>query len=39
VGLTHVDAECALEALSLLGLEVDETSAAPIIDLPQRRSA
>jgi type II secretory pathway predicted ATPase ExeA len=37
--LNHVDAECTLEALSLLGLEVDETSAAPIIDLPQRRSA
>jgi type II secretory pathway predicted ATPase ExeA len=38
-GLDHIDAECALEALGLLGLDVDE-SAAPIIDLPaQRRSA
>jgi type II secretory pathway predicted ATPase ExeA len=40
-GLERIDAECALDALSHLGLEAEETAnVTPIIDLPaQRRSA
>ncbi|MEI7684104.1 MAG: AAA family ATPase [Planctomycetota bacterium] len=39
--LERIDVECALEALTLLGLEVDDEAgpAEPLLGMPQRRSA